>query len=69
MAKLIKNIPVSFNLLDPDQKEMYEYVSRRTNKSGYLKRLIQRDMEGGVNVRNFPSKKPRVDDGLMRGLI
>lgn len=48
--KNIKNRSVSFNLDDPDQKKMFEYANERTNFSAYVKRLIQRDMEGGVGV-------------------
>ncbi|MED5040758.1 hypothetical protein P9848_01385 [Geobacillus stearothermophilus] len=40
--------PVAFNLDDPDQKELYDHAMKRTNFSAYIKRLIQRDMEGGV---------------------
>lgn len=42
---------VAFNLADPDQRKMYEWVAQRTNFSAYMKRLIQRDMEGGVVAR------------------
>jgi hypothetical protein len=69
MAKLIKNVPVAFNLLDPDQKAMYQYVSQRTNKSSYLKRLIQRDMEGGYNVHSISQHEEQFDEELMEGLI
>lgn len=48
--KNIKNRSVSFNLDDPDQKRMFEYANERTNFSAYVKRLIQRDMEGGVGT-------------------
>lgn len=48
--KNIKNRSVSFNLDDPDQKRMFEYANERTNFSAYVKRLIQRDMEGGVGA-------------------
>lgn len=50
MAKKINKIPVCLNMLDPDQARMYEWVCSRPNRSGYLKRLIQRDMEGGAAV-------------------
>ena len=36
---------VSFNVQDPDQKAMLEHAGKRPNFSGYVKRLIQRDME------------------------
>lgn len=53
MTKEIKNMSVSFNLSDPFQRQMKEYVEQFPNFSGYMKRLIQRDMEGGVNVRTI----------------
>jgi hypothetical protein len=45
MAKAIVNKSVSFNVLDPDQAQMKEFVDQYPNFSGYIKRLIQRDME------------------------
>ncbi|WP_345242519.1 hypothetical protein [Pontibacillus salipaludis] len=36
---------VSFNSEDPDQKALLDHASKRKNFSGYVKRLIQRDME------------------------
>ena len=50
MAKTnIKRQPVCFNLLDPDQLALLNYALSRPNFSGYIKRLIQRDKEGGYN--------------------
>lgn len=46
MAKQIERIQVTFNVLDPDQQRLYDYVYGKTNSSGYLKRLIQREMDG-----------------------
>ncbi|OIB04844.1 hypothetical protein AK95_14605 [Paenibacillus sp. LC231] len=48
MAKEIRIIQVAFNVLDPDQLQQYEHVRLRPNQSGFLKRLIQRDIDGGV---------------------
>lgn len=48
MAKEIKNKSVSFNLMDPFQRQMKEYTDQYPNFSAYMKRLIQRDMEGGT---------------------
>lgn len=42
--------PVAFNIEDPDQLALYEHAMKRTNFSAYVKRLIQRDMEG-VNIQ------------------
>jgi hypothetical protein len=38
---------VVFNPADPEQQRLIEHADRRTNFSSYIKRLIQRDMEGG----------------------
>ena len=38
---------VAFNHDDPDQLTLLEHAEKRPNFSGYIKRLIQRDMEGG----------------------
>ncbi|MEK4565170.1 hypothetical protein MKX54_10900 [Alkalihalobacillus sp. FSL R5-0424] len=43
----IKRLPVCFNIEDPDQVALLEYAKSRPNFSGYIKRLIQRDKEGG----------------------
>lgn len=47
MEKSIKNKSVSFNVADPFQRQMKEYTEQYPNFSGYVKRLIQRDMEDG----------------------
>lgn len=39
---------VAFNVLDPDQRKLFDYAANRSNFSAYVKRLIQRDLEGGV---------------------
>lgn len=49
---------VVFNLADPDQLALWEHTQRRTNFSGYIKRLIQRDMEGWTN----PGPQPAAPD-------
>ncbi|MBY3623758.1 hypothetical protein HGO21_30040 [Acinetobacter sp. CUI P1] len=40
----IKAIQVTFNVLDPEQRRAYEHAYSKTNSSGYIKRLIDRDM-------------------------
>lgn len=40
----IKAIQVTFNILDPEQRRSYEHAYGKTNSSGYIKRLIDRDM-------------------------
>lgn len=49
MAKLIKNKSVSFNVLDPYQKKLFDHCIQYENFSSYIKALIQRDIEGGSN--------------------
>ena len=61
----IKTLGVSFNLHDPDQKELFSHASKRQNFSGYIKRLIQRDMEG---VRTQEASEPQ-EYNLMKSLI
>ncbi len=46
--KNIKCKQVAFNLNDPYQKKLYEYAMGFTNYSAHIKRLIQREMEGGT---------------------
>jgi hypothetical protein len=53
VVKEIKNKSVSFNIMDPFQKQMKEYTDQFPNFSAYIKRLIQRDMEGGQVVRTI----------------
>lgn len=53
MTKDIRNKSVSFNMMDPFQKQMKEYVDQYPNFSAYIKRLIQRDMEGGTVVKTI----------------
>lgn len=57
MAKQIKIIQVAFNLLDPEQRYWHEQVSCKPNSSGYIKRLIQRDMEGSSITIQLPTVK------------
>jgi len=68
MAKDIRIIQVAFNVLDPDQLQQYEHVRLRPNQSGFLKRLIQRDIDGG-----FPGPRQQVaelqEDFAVEGFI
>lgn len=71
----IKTKAVAFNILDPDQLLLYEHVCKRKNISAYIKRLIQRDIEGyhaqPVQVQHVPKEKEEVglNTDLMEGLI
>ena len=72
------NKAVSFNVLDPDQKDLFEHAMKRKNFSSYIKRLIQRDMEGVMPttpvMRQVDFVQPveveeSFDDDLMTNLI
>lgn len=54
--KNLINKMVVFSEDDPFQMELLEHASRFPNFSGYIKRLIQRDKEGGQYIQ--PSVKP-----------
>ncbi|WEK53304.1 MAG: hypothetical protein P0Y55_11970 [Candidatus Cohnella colombiensis] len=43
--KDIKIIQVCFNIIDPFQCQLFERVASFPNRSGYVKRLIQWDVE------------------------
>ncbi len=63
---------VAFNIDDPDQRAMLEHTKKRPNFSGYIKRLIQRDMEGGEGSvsQAFPkTEKAHVDRELASLLL
>jgi hypothetical protein len=47
--------PVSFNLSDNFESQLYMYAVNNGAFSKYIKRLIQRDMERGIRVA--PTKK------------
>ena len=74
MAKEIVVKSVAFNVQDPDQLQMLQHANKRPNFSGYIKRLIQRDMEGGAAAGSGTKQqdeKPSAqeDRGLMETLI
>lgn len=67
MGKHIKVEGVAFNLADPDQVKLWQHAKRRTNFSAYIKRLIQRDMEGAANPQ--PSVQATSGDFDAEGFI
>lgn len=70
MAKEIRIIQVAFNVLDPDQLQLYNHVQERPNKSGYLKRLIQRDVDGGNGGGRLAMPDPELgNDFVVEGFI
>lgn len=62
---------VAFNREDPDQMALLEHASKRSNFSYYIKRLIQRDLEGGKEAVEIKQSivEDNVDSDLMSGLI
>lgn len=61
---------VAFNREDPDQLALLEHASKRPNFSSYIKRLIQRDLEGGggfsISARPI---EPEVNNELMTAML
>jgi hypothetical protein len=55
--------PVSFSLVDPFEKALYDHAVSKGVFSKYVKRLIQRDKEGIQQATIFPaiekSEKPK----------
>ena len=68
MAKKIVNKSVSFNVVDPFQKQMKEHVEQYPNFSAYMKRLIQRDMEGGNAVRTIKKAPAPISMTQLNGI-
>jgi hypothetical protein len=62
---------IAFNELDPDQAKLLEHAEKRSNFSAYVKRLIQRDMEGGYSggVVVMPENNIPAMKDLVKGLI
>lgn len=46
----LRNKGVSFNIRDPQQKELYDYCMAKSNFSGYVKNLVLKDMLGVPSV-------------------
>ena len=74
MTRKVKN--VSFNLNDPVEKEMLEYMSKYPF-STHVKRLIQLEIRGGINTHkpvkqlqsSQPIKSESINKNLMRNFI
>lgn len=69
---------VAFNTDNIDEDKLLKHASKRTNFSAYIKRLIQRDMDGIIFNSNFTNQnlhmieeteQPQIDDNLMDSLI
>lgn len=68
----IKNKAVSFNVLDPDQEALLRHSLKRKNFSAYVKRLIQRDLDGVVQTYQPPpleQETPQLNNDYMENLI
>lgn len=72
----MKNKAVAFNLLDPDEKKLFDHAMQRVNFSKYMKRLIQRDMDNAFvptylnkMLPEVPEQELELDDDLMKGLL
>ncbi|MBO0962401.1 hypothetical protein J1P26_22115 [Neobacillus sp. MM2021_6] len=65
MSKKIINKSVSFNVIDPFQRQMKDYADQYPNFSAYIKRLIQRDMEEGTKVKSI--KKAPAQPSVIQG--
>lgn len=48
--------PVSFSLSDPFESSLYNYAKSNGAFSKYIKRLIQRDMEGRQATKKAPAQ-------------
>jgi hypothetical protein len=51
--------PVSFNLDDPFESKLYRFAMSNGAFSKYIKRLIQKDQEGGIKF-SVPTEMPVV---------
>jgi hypothetical protein len=63
MDNRIVRMGVAFNLTDPDQEELYVFARRRTNFSGYVKRLILKDMLGAPQQPRIITSNNHWDGG------
>lgn len=62
---------VAFNVADPYELKLINHLHNYPNFSGYVKRLIQRDMEGGKSTDISIEVENEVEDNtdLMRKMI
>lgn len=71
-ANNIKVIQIAFNLDDPFQKKLYDYVkSQASNVSNYGRSLIQNDMMGSwKNSKNEPEVEEVIEiEDICEGFI
>lgn len=60
--------PVSFNMNDPFERGLLEHTTQFSNFSGYIKRLIQRDKEGGYQ-RVTPQQERKDVKDLVKSFV
>lgn len=65
---MIERKQIAFNLNDPKQKEMYDYVCKLTNFSAYGKMLIFNEMNG-VRQSSYQNDEQQFDASLLKELI
>lgn len=63
----IKRRPVAFNLDDPFEKALSDHADQHTNFSAYVKRLIQRDKEGGAAPQ--PQEAPILPNKISQSFL
>lgn len=57
--KNYKHKTIVFNLDDADQYILYEHSMKRSNFSSYVKRLIQRDVDGYMFIKAQNNEEAR----------
>lgn len=61
---------VVFNLEDPYHRKLLKHLEQFPNFSGYVKRLIQRDMENGYKAPvSYGGNNNDADKALINGFI
>lgn len=51
----MKNKPISFNIDNPEDKQLYEHVKGIKNFSGYAKLLISNDLKSKSETKRTPA--------------
>lgn len=61
--------PVSFNLLDPFEKELNDFANTKGVFSKYVKRLIQKDKEGNLVMIQVQGEEKQKKKGVANSFI
>lgn len=59
--------PVSFNLDDPHQKRLYDFVMQQGSFSGYVKDLIW--LQLNAKTERVPDPPQEVNESAMKGFL